>query len=135
MHEFFGDPIDNYSRAQALEDEVLCDISSAAREVGFKYPVAITSAAYEAFIEWTEDDDARFPSSGQSVSGRAHDVVWMLLMKIRSGGATSAVANFSVARVVHDGSTPEPMVGALKSVCGPGDDPEPVLTIMLPHED
>jgi hypothetical protein len=34
--------IHSYSRAQAIEDGVLSDVSSAAREVGIRYPVALT---------------------------------------------------------------------------------------------
>ena len=43
-----------YTRAQALEDGVLIDVSDTAREAGFKCPVALTSAAYADCVEWTE---------------------------------------------------------------------------------
>ena len=35
-----------YTRAEAIEDKVLIDVSELARKVGFECPVAITSAVY-----------------------------------------------------------------------------------------
>jgi phosphoribosyl 1,2-cyclic phosphodiesterase len=40
---------------------------------------------------------------------------------------------FTVLFLMSAGSTPVPI--EIKAVCGPGDDGEPVLTIMLPDED
>ena len=34
------------SRAQAIEDGVLVDVSDIAKEAGFRYPVALTSALW-----------------------------------------------------------------------------------------
>ena len=41
-----ADLIHSYSRAQAIEDGVLVDVSETAREAGFTVPVAITRAAW-----------------------------------------------------------------------------------------
>ena len=41
-----ADLIHSYSRAQAIEDGVLIDVSTVAREAGITYPVALTSAAW-----------------------------------------------------------------------------------------
>ena len=38
--------IHRYSRADAIRDGVLIDVSAVAREAGFKYPVALTAAAW-----------------------------------------------------------------------------------------
>ena len=38
----FGEVVSGYSRAQAVEDGFLCDISELAKEAGFKFPVAIS---------------------------------------------------------------------------------------------
>ena len=35
-----------YTRAQALEDGVLVDVSEIAKEAGIKFPVALTAAVY-----------------------------------------------------------------------------------------
>ena len=36
--------ISSYSRAQAIEDGVLVDVSTVAKEAGIKFPVAMTAA-------------------------------------------------------------------------------------------
>jgi hypothetical protein len=130
MHELFGKPIYVYTRAQAIEDGELVDLTPWARETGFKFPVAITRAAWADFIEWP---DGTRGGDGQSERGRAHDVLWMLLCAIRASDGGSRV-DFKVARKVA-GIGGRARWGALYSVCGPGDDAEPVITVMLPDED
>lgn len=46
MDDFFGGVIHSYSRAQAIEDGVLVDVSSMAKEAGFIWPVAVTAAVW-----------------------------------------------------------------------------------------
>jgi hypothetical protein len=41
-----ADLIHRYSRTDAIRDGVLIDVSAVAREAGFKYPVALTVAAW-----------------------------------------------------------------------------------------
>ena len=41
-----ADLIHRYSRADAIRDGVLIDVTEAAREAGFKLPVALTAAAW-----------------------------------------------------------------------------------------
>jgi len=124
--------IASYSRAQAIEDGVLVDLTPWATEVGFKYPVAITRAAWVDFIEWPEDKGGR-NFLGQSERGRAHDVLMVLLFTIRAGRSGSQI-DFKVSRIPYQGGR-HARPGWLKSLCGPGDTPEPVITIMLPDED
>jgi hypothetical protein len=40
-----ADIVHRYSRADAIRDGVLIDVSHAAREAGFQYPVTLTRAA------------------------------------------------------------------------------------------
>ena len=39
-----------YSRAEAIADGILIDASELAREAGFKYPVALTTAAWQEAV-------------------------------------------------------------------------------------
>jgi hypothetical protein len=41
-----ADLIHRYTRADAIRDGVLIDVSATAREAGFKYAVALTAAAW-----------------------------------------------------------------------------------------
>lgn len=69
------DLIHRYTRAQALEDGVLVDVSETAKEAGFRVPVALTQAAWADCVHWTEDDSASVVHQDQS--GRLWDVLWM----------------------------------------------------------
>ena len=122
-----ADVVYSYTRAQAIEDGVLIDVTGTAKECGFKFPVAVTARVWAEVI--VPDDDAR--SYGQSEAGRLWDVVWMLRVAIaRSRGSTDTIL-YSV--IVSDGRKQRTV--RLKSVCGPGDDLEPVLTLTMPDED
>lgn len=84
--------ISSYSREQALEDGVLVDMTewaSADRGFhgGFTIPVAVTQALFAAIEE--------IPNSLKGIAdvrGRAHDVLWMASLAVRS----------MIARDIHD---------------------------------
>ena len=119
-----------YTRAQALEDRVLVDLTEWAREVGFRYPVACTCTVWDGFVVPPE----AMRALGQSERGRAHDLLWMLFCAIKKGRGGSQV-DFSV---LFEGTAEHPsqvVTQEFFSVCGPGDQGEPVLTILLPGED
>jgi len=121
----YGEPfevISVYTRAQAMEDGCLVDVSEWAREAGFKYPVAVTAAVY-ALLE--PSDHSR--NIGQSEKGRARDMFNMMHFAIKGKQGPADLIFFSVKFGKH--------VHRLKSLCHSGDEQEPVITIMLPEED
>ena len=128
MENPFGEVSSGYSRAQAIEDGELVDLTPWARETGFRYPVACTRAVWADFIAWPDEGQ-----HGQSERGRAHDVLFVLFCAIKAGASGDRV-EFKVHRIIP-GASHHARAGNLYSVCGPGDDPSPVLTIMLPEED
>ena len=71
---FFGKVISTYTRAQAIEDGVLIDAGAMAGEAGFKWPVALTSAAWADCVAWTEEDSRQ--QVYQDESGRWWDVLY-----------------------------------------------------------
>ena len=116
-----------YTRAQAIEDGVLIDLTEWAREVGFRVPVACTAAVWNGYLVPTQ----RTRELGQSERGRGHDLLWMLLCAIRAHGRSETLL-FDVMFL----QTPDRRVLVrFKAVCGPGDHGEPAITIMLPGED
>ena len=119
--------IHRYTRAQALEDGVLVDLTEWAKELGFRFPVACTATLWNDYI--VPPQGTR--ELGQSERGRAHDVLWMLFNAIRRSGDGDMVS-FEVLFLRTDGRQ---ALVKLKSLCGPGDQGEPVLTIMLPNKD
>lgn len=126
--------IHSYSRAQALADGVLVDVSDTkeAREAGFRYPTACTRAVWENFIEWTDADTER--QTVQDQPARLWDVLYMLHVAIAENDSTDRLL-FELFIVPRDGSSRQSKRTMLKALCGPGDDGEPVITIMLPSED
>ena len=113
----FGPIIYGYSRAQAIADGVLVDVSVMAREAGFSVPVAMTSAAWADFVEWSDQDSSR--QTHQDETGRLWDVLWMShLAARRSQGGTVAVQFY---RVPRGGKGRMPRKTTLHMNIGPGD--------------
>jgi hypothetical protein len=128
-HEFFGEPVYTYTRAQAIDDGELVSLTAWAKETGFTVPVVITRAAWADFIEWPESAKG----FGQSERGRAHDVLWMLLCAIRAGRGGERV-DFKVSRLIP-GASGHARPGNLYALSHGGDNGEHVITVMLPEED
>lgn len=118
------DIIHVYSRAQALEDGFLVDVTPTAKEAGFHAPLAITHAAWTVI----EDIPARLKGCND-VQGRLWDVLWLASLAARRNPHSSQI-DFQV--ILPHGKR---HYQAFKLICGPGDLGELVLTILLPDED
>ena len=119
--------ISTYTRADALADGDLVDVSETAAEAGIRYPTAMTRAAWAMAVEWTRD------AGLQDERGRLWDVVWMLRNAMKR--ASGSELTFTVLVVPNVRGARLPKSVELRAVCGPGDTEEPVVTIMLPLED
>ena len=116
-----------YTRAQAIEDGVLVDLSDLAREAGFRFPVAVTQGVW-AVLNPTKELEA----AGQDMAGRAWDMLAILSHGIRSASRTDEV-RFAPLFMREPGQKAE--LVEMWAKCGPGDDAEPVITVMLKGED
>ena len=126
LTSLFGPVISSYSRAQAIADGVLVDISDTARAAQFKVPVAMTAALWARCIE----TPARV--------SRKVELVWTWNLLYRVHWAIQ-VGDRSSSRVavewdVPDGDGKTERVQFVAAI-GPGDDAEPVITLMLHDED
>ena len=138
--DIFGEPISVYTRAQAIDDGVLIDVSETAREAGIVWPVALTAAVWMDCVAWDEIAEKRKPDyTAQSESGRLWDVAWMASRAIRAalrrGHDGHSPIAFQLFRIPREGRGMRPRLVALKLCIGPGDEGEPVITIMQPGED
>ena len=116
-----------YSRADALEDGVLVDVSDTAKEAGIKHPTAVTRAVWDRYIALS----ASAVLAGNDERGRLWDVCWMFrCAAVCAPDATEVRFHLYVTT-----DAVEPTLVTLKAVCSPGDDESPVITIMLPEED
>lgn len=121
------DVISIYTRAQAIEDGVLVDVSEVAKEAGIRYPVTVTSRVWGEVI--TPDERSR--PYGQSEAGRLWDLLTVLRFRasIDRGGSQLLVTFLVIMKEQQRRNI------TLKAICGPGDHSEPVITIMFPEED
>jgi hypothetical protein len=120
--------IHSYSRAQAIAEGVLVDVSELAKEAGFKLPVAMTSAAWEKCVS--------IPSgvTCQDETGGLWDVLNVLFFTIRAQRDSANPSEIQFRVSVRNSNEGNEDI-SLKALCSPGDDAEPVVTILLPHED
>lgn len=120
------DVIYSYSRKQAIDDGVLIDVGEMGKEAGIKFPIAITSAVWNKYVEVPDG------VSCQDKTGRLWDIVWMLYCRI--AGSRDIGTHVLFRLYVRNTNEAADLV-TLKAVCGPGDDGDPVITVMLPNED
>lgn len=114
-----------YSRAQAIADGVLIDVSWMADEAGFRFPVALTSAVWGLCVDVPEN------VGHQDENGRLWDLLTVLRHSIRQANNRHEIHfDLSVRNCAQKANSV-----ALKAACGPGDDLEPVITVMLHDED
>jgi hypothetical protein len=122
------DVLSAYSRAQAIEDGILVDVNAVApdliKNAGIKFHVAMTNTVWGEYVEVPEG------VVGQDWKGRLFDILW--LFRFAAKGAATDLIYFSVL-VRNDARPPKEV--RFKAVCGPGDDTEPVITIMREDED
>jgi len=117
----------SYSRREAIRDGVLINVSDQAQQSGFKVPVAVTDHLYHGYVVPAEG----LEGEGQSVEGRLHDLFWMCQAAIKNrldGDRVEFVCMFLM---------PGKLLQAVKClvVIGPGDQGEPVVTLMLPGDE
>lgn len=127
LTDLFGDVIFSYSRAQAIEDGVLVDVSEAARDIGIKYPVAMTHGVWSACVDIPDSVDERV---------RQYRINMVLMKTLEAARRTQGdrmefVVN---AQALHTKGQ-EFVKHNLWALCGPGDTLDPVITIMLEGED
>ena len=130
--EIFGDPISCYSRADALRDGVLIVADPRiCKEAGIRWPVAISDHLW-GYIE--PDNLDSMP--GQSVSGRLWDLLWMFTLAVKRQTGPSDRFTYRVTFQTKTGKTrARAETITVAAVCGPGDDGEPVITLMLPGDE
>ncbi len=126
MFEEF-DLMHRYTRAQAIADGVLIDVTATANEAGFKFPVALTAAV------WAQCVAIPPGVACQDEAGRLWDILWLLRLAIGRGSVGPEV-RFGV-HVRNNNREGIPPLIRLKALCGSGDEGEPVITVMRPDED
>ena len=117
-----------YTRAQAIEDGELVDLSKQATRIGFRFPVAITAGVWGELEQAAKRSyQASAKRAGTSAAHQAFLLLLGLYQTIRD--SKTDTDRFEASYRLGGSEV------AVWALCGPGDDAEPVITVMLPGED
>jgi len=128
MTDLFGEVIHSYTRAQAIEDGVLIDLSAIAPDVcrqHYKYPIACTAPVWSII-----DEAVNNPRFDCDHKGIIHDMLFMSI-HYKTFVLSEQEVIFECMMPLYE----HQKVYQFKMNCGPNDDLTPCLTIMLPNED
>lgn len=117
-----------YTRAQALEDGTLIDVTATARRAGWKLPVAITCGVF-AVVQKVADTYNRANEGKLKVCPII--VAYSLLYRF----AQMARHEEGDRMYLRGAELLDVPIPEIIAHIGPGDTPDAVLTIMLPEED
>ena len=143
MEEIFGETICAYTRKQAIEDGVLVDIMQdeqmsdiAKRHYKFpisctyiakrhyKFPISCTSSVFGIMKKAVENSEY-----SNDYAGILHDMLWMSKVMKRQIDESTIIFRVIIAGAGRQRNYD------FKLQVGPGDQGEPVITIMMPDED
>ena len=129
----FGPVLSVYTRAQAIEDGILVDVSDTAREAGFNIPVAVTRAVWERLVALPEGY-----RGFQDESGRLWDVLWMAhyyaVRASNSDRVRMCVLVRDIRKDLRDSNQPPRKHFPIVAIRA-GDDGSAAITIMFPEDD
>ena len=129
----FGPVLSVYTRAQAIEDGILVDVSETAREAGFKIPVAVTRSVWDRLVALPHGYQGF-----QDESGRLWDVLWMAhyyaVCASDSDRVRMCVLVRDIRKDLRDSHRPPRKHFPIVAI-GSGDDGGAAITIMFPEDD
>lgn len=127
----FEDTIHSYSRADALTDGTLRDVTALAGQQGILLPTAIASHAWGLAVAWNDENGAL-----QDETGRLWDVLTMAghILRAAARQNLSGRQDFSLYVVPNAPGASDAERVVLGIEIGPGDCGEPVLTITAPGD-
>ena len=121
----FGEVIFSYTRAQAIADRALIDVTPTAAEAGFRFPTAVAGGLMGAI----ETIPPQY--SHEDLQGRLWDV--LLIASLSARRAKPGCSRIAFEVILHiEGSTKNYQTLILD--IGPGDTSEPVITIGFPSD-
>ena len=118
------DVIHSYSRAQAIEDGVLVDVSKTATELGIVFPTALTSSAWVDAVAMPPGAD------WDTEAIRLRVLLERTICELNNSDERDVRFFLYVPDGPGEGNIVE-----LRALLAPGDDLQPVITLMLASED
>lgn len=133
----WGPPVSVYTRARAIEDGMLIDVTRDAEAVGWKVPAVLTATVASLCCGHLPDPaDPHGILWGIRARAVLRCAIEAARAEIRAGRGSRDRITFAApsAESLLGGSRTELVRGIIAHV-GPGDDPAPVLTVMMPEDD
>jgi hypothetical protein len=128
LADTFGEPISVYTRTQAIEDGVLVDLMQDTMldvcRQHYKYPVACTLAVFDIMERAVANN-----KYCNDFAGILHDMLNMSKVYFRRLDDQTRLFTITILGAGQQRNY------TFKMVCGPDDNAEPCLTILLPDED
>ena len=123
--------IHSYTRSQAIADGVLIDVTSMAQEAGIRFPTVVSANLYHNHFV----PSAGSARSGQSIEGRLWDV--LMVFRTYATRTPGSRVTFPVEFVSGHASSGAPVRRTVRilAIVHPGDEGEPVITLMLPGDE
>ncbi len=121
----FSIVVSSYTRAQAIADGVLIDVSEIAKKYGFIRHAVITDTLWKSIVAHGDESE---------MMGRLRALIRTCYIETSKAVRSGHVANrvyFDYDNVVDGVKYHHKIIIHI----GPGDDPEPVITIMMPCDD
>ncbi|MDE0147912.1 MAG: hypothetical protein OXM58_06035 [Rhodospirillaceae bacterium] len=129
----FDPVVSVYTRAEAIEDGILVDVTETAREAGFRIPVAVTRSVWDRLVALPQGY-----LGFQDESGRLWDVLWMArfyaLRASNSDRVRMCVLVRDIRKDLRDSHRPPRRHFPIVAI-GAGDRGEPVITVMFSEDD
>ena len=111
----------SYTRAQAIADGVLHDVTNTAKECGFRIPVAVTDTIWQRWVN--VDHNQELLEVGQSTEARLRDLLMVLWFRIKTLPKEAKTERLTfVVRFLMDAEKETVEEAVLTADCGPGDE-------------
>ncbi|MED2737086.1 DUF6573 family protein [Bacillus toyonensis] len=124
MTTLFGPTIHTYTRAEALADGSLIDISNTAKDADITVPIAVTKSVFNYIVDNEAEKDPKL------MYMKTYDICSMLVYAAKRFPSRYEVI-YPIVRICNG----EESDVNLKATILEGDNGEPVFTVSLPNED
>ncbi|GHT84314.1 hypothetical protein FACS1894137_07200 [Spirochaetia bacterium] len=126
MSDPIGHPNQAHTRAQALADGTLSDISDFSKEAYFRCPMAVSDDLFYNYLS----PPYNLLSQGQSLTSRIQDTLTELKTAIYAHPKALKVI-FTASFLMLPDDEPTPISIQITATLGRGDDGKPVITLSL----
>lgn len=117
----------SYTQKMAIEDGVLIPVDpEICQEAGIKIPVIIGNRLWYEWINVPEGLEGI-----QDLEGRLWDTLYMFTFAVKRKRITGTTGKYTV---IYTDENQKQVEIEILAVCGPGDNGEPTITLMLPEE-